>query len=97
MPIYVIFCADCGNVAKTLVLAGCRMPEEWSCSACGGARAGPDLAAAPEPHPWEMGHGAGCLCCGAASSRSPQSSAFECTETTRPRDDAQTPTGQHDI
>ena len=98
MPIYAILCPDCGHVAQSLVLAGCRTPEEWACSSCGGRRACPDPKSAPQPHPWEMGQGVGCLCCGgASSSESTQKTAFECTETTRPGYDAQTPTGQQDI
>jgi hypothetical protein len=67
MPIYEILCPDCGHLAKSLVLAGCRMPERWACSVCGGERAHPDPATPAEQHPWELGHGAGCLCCGGVS------------------------------
>ena len=81
MPIYAILCPDCGHLAKSLVLAGCRMPERWACSGCGGERAHPDPAARAEPHPLETGHGAGCLCCGG-----PQYSPFSCTEMTPPGD-----------
>ncbi len=82
MPIYAILCPDCGNVARTLVLADCRMPEEWACSACGGLRAQPDPHAVPQPHPWEAGHGGGCLCCGGSSSlERAQQGVFECRET----------------
>jgi hypothetical protein len=91
MPIYEIVCPDCGNVARTLVLAGCRMPEEWPCSSCGGARGHPDLDVAPLPHPWETGHGEGCLCCGASafSERSRQG-GFDCTEAAPPDEESRT-------
>ena len=40
MPVYTIVCPDCERVAKSLVLKGARMPTEWTCSGCGGRRAG---------------------------------------------------------
>jgi hypothetical protein len=64
MPVFTILCPDCGQESKTLVLKGLRMPTEWVCSRCGSRRAQPDPDKAPEPHPWETGHGAGCPCCG---------------------------------
>jgi hypothetical protein len=67
MPVHTIVCPDCGHVAKSLVLKGARMPSEWACSNCGRRRARPDPKCIPEPHPWEMEHGAGCLCCGPRS------------------------------
>jgi hypothetical protein len=67
MPVYSIVCPDCGHTSKSLVLAGCRMPSEWACSSCNGRRAQPHMQQVLEPHPWESGHGAGCLCCGDAS------------------------------
>jgi hypothetical protein len=66
MPVYVLSCPDCGHVAQTLVLEGCRMPSEWLCGRCASRRMQP--AAACEPHPWEASHGSGCLCCGPAPS-----------------------------
>lgn len=64
MPVYTIVCPDCGQVMKSLVLEGTRMPEAWTCSACGGRDARPDPAQAPQPHPWESPHGTNCPCCG---------------------------------
>ena len=84
MPIYAILCPDCGNLAKSLVLAGCRMPERWACSVCGGERARPDPSRRAEPHPWELGHGAGCLCCSGSST--PAESVIHCAEVTAPGD-----------
>ena len=83
MPIYAILCPDCGNLAKSLVLAGCRMPERWPCSVCGGECAHPDPAIPAEPHPWELPHGAGCLCCGGGS---PAETALTCAEIDAPGD-----------
>lgn len=70
MPVFVIACPDCGNVTRTLVLAGCRMPAEWVCGNCKVRRATPELTMA-ERHPWEEGHGSGCLCCGPAAASAP--------------------------
>ena len=69
MPIYVILCPECGSVSKTLVLPGCRMPDEWVCGACGGTRAHPHPQIAPQPHPWEAPHASGCLCCAAPAQK----------------------------
>lgn len=70
MPIYAVVCPDCGNVTRTLVLDGCRMPTEWFCGECKGRRAQPDLETTKR-HPWEERHGSGCLCCGPAVADAP--------------------------
>lgn len=69
MPVYAIVCPDCGQTSRSLVLDGCKMPSEWVCSACGGRRGRPVSGGTPEPHPWESGRGAACLCCGGTSAR----------------------------
>ena len=36
MPVYAILCPDCGHTARSVVLAGCKMPSEWVCVHCDG-------------------------------------------------------------
>lgn len=76
MPVFVVSCPDCGHVARTLVLEGCRMPGEWVCSKCNGRRARPDLQQI-EKHPWEGAHGSGCLCCAPTGAGTPECSAVD--------------------
>ncbi len=76
MPVFVIACPECGRVAKTLVLDGCRMPVEWICGHCKGRSVAPDLVMV-ESHPWEEGHGSGCPCCRPAVASAPACAAID--------------------
>jgi ribosomal protein L37AE/L43A len=68
MPVYVLRCPDCQHEFRSLVLAGTRSPEVWSCSKCGSSHAAPKADEPATEHPWERaaekGHAYGCLCCG---------------------------------
>ena len=64
MPVYILLCPDCKHEFRSLVLAGTRVPQAWSCSKCGSDDVLPKENAPLTEHPWEAPHVAGCPCCG---------------------------------